>query len=348
MTRPLKARDSSGTRLVSPIEARWLVSEPQRTLAASDLERIVHRAFGERRILEAEPLAGGFRNTNLKVRLDGESDYIVVRIYRHHASLCRKEIDLFRLVGGSVPVPDLIHAEPLGLENLPPFVVMRYVDGLSFRDLVRSDDRAAIAQAAFSAGKVLAAIGRITFAESGWLVPGPAVTTPLTEGEDPIPEFLDLCLASTNLQSRMPSELCEQLHGFAWSRAPQLHLLDAQTCLVHGDFGKRNLRVRRDCQGWAVAAVLDWEFAVSGSPLADLGHFLRYEVASRPVVEPYFSKGYLHAGGELPPDWRRLTRLLDLAALCESLTHDQLPDAVVSELLELIRATIQDRDPQLP
>ena len=28
---------------------------------------------------------------------------------------------------------------------------------------------------------------------------------------------------------------------------------------------------------WAVAAVLDWEFAVSGSPLADVGHFLRYE-----------------------------------------------------------------------
>jgi hypothetical protein len=34
-----------------------------------------------------------------------------------------------------------------------------------------------------------------------------------------------------------------------------------------------------------------------------------------------------------------------LTALCESLTHDVLPDAVVPELLELVRATIEDRDP---
>src|SRR6185437_6695629 len=40
---------------------------------------------------------------------------------------------------------------------------------------------------------------------------------------------------------------------------------------------------------WTVAAVLDWEFAVSGSPLLDIGHFLRYECASRPLAEPHFS-----------------------------------------------------------
>jgi hypothetical protein len=39
--------------------------------------------------------------------------------------------------------------------------------------------------------------------------------------------------------------------------------------------------------------------------------------------------------------------LVDLAALCESLTHDQLPDAVIQELVELVRATIEDRDPDL-
>ena len=98
---------------------------------------------------------------------------------------------------------------------------------------------------------------------------------------------------------------------------------------------------------WTVAAVLDWEFAVSSSPLADLGSFLRYERAARPVAEPHFFAGYVRAGGRLPHNWRRLARLVDLAALCESLTHDQLPDAVIQELVELVRATIEDRDPDL-
>ena len=68
----------------------------------------------------------------------------------------------------------------------------------------------------------------------------------------------------------------------------------------------------------------------------------------RALVEPHFSDGYLNAGGTLPYDWRRQARLADMAALCESLTPDQLPDTVVAELLELVRATVEVRDPVLP
>jgi len=129
------------------------------------------------------------------------------------------------------------------------------------------------------------------------------------------------------------------------SWAPRLSALDSEAALVHGDFNKRNLLVHRSGGRWRVAAVLDWEFAVSGSQLADLGSFLRYERTARPLAEPHFSSGYARAGGYLPPDWRRLARLVDLVALCESLSHDELPADVSSELVELLRATIEDRDP---
>ena len=42
---------------------------------------------------------------------------------------------------------------------------------------------------------------------------------------------------------------------------------------------------------WKVAAVLDWEFAISGSPLADLGSFLRYERTARPGRRAAFLGG---------------------------------------------------------
>ena len=114
-----------------------------------------------------------------------------------------------------------------------------------------------------------------------------------------------------------------------------------------GDFGKRNPLVRNIGGRWSVAAVVDCEFAVSGPPLVDLGHLLRYEQALRPTAEPRFSAGYSNAGGSPPENWRKLARVVDLVALCESLTHDQLPDKVVAELLELVCATVENRDPRL-
>jgi hypothetical protein len=66
----------------------------------------------------------------------------------------------------------------------------------------------------------------------------------------------------------------------------------------------------------------------------DLGHFLRYERAGRPVREPAFSRGYRDAGGVLPDDWRPLAR-----------TVDEVPPDVVAEVVGMVEATLDGRDP---
>jgi len=327
-------------------EARWFRSAPRRALDASALARIVETAFPLRRLLEIQPLADGLRNANFKLRIESETEWVVLRLYEHDASLCHKEIDVMRLVGRSVPTPEVLYAEARGLDEIPPFILMRYVEGVSFHQLKRSGDRDAITHAAYAAGETLAAINHFAFPGAGWLGPGPAVIAPLPGGPDPAPRSVDRCLASSNLQRRMPADVRDRIQALMWSRAAQLAALGNETRLVHGDFNRRNLLLRCEAGRWSVAAVLDWEFAVSGSPLADLGNFLRYERASQPLAEPHFSNGYLRAGGALPEDWRNLARLIGLAAMCESLTRDELPDDVVSELVELARAVVERRDAQ--
>ncbi len=329
----------------APDASRWHRAEPRRILPGATLQRIVSRALPHSRALDVHPLSGGLRNANFKLRLDSTDRPMVLRIYEHDASLCQKEIDLLRMLGGSVPVAEVIFAEPHGIDDIPPFALLEYVEGIDLRELRRCGDRDAIAQAAGSAGEVLAAIGRFRFPTGGWLDPGPAVTAPLLEGADPMPRFVDLCLASENLQRRMPAELRDRLHALAWSQAPVFADLDREPGLVHGDFNSRNLVVRLASGRWSVAAVVDWEFAVSGSPLADFGNFLRYERRASPVMEPHFSEGYVRAGGKLPGHWRDLARWIDLLAICESLTHDGLPDAAAAELVELTRAAVENRDP---
>ena len=328
----------------APREARWVRAEPRRAIPAEEAERMVRRAFPRGRVVHVHPLAGGLRNANFKLTLDSTPGPLVLRVYEHDASLCRKEADLMRLVGGSVPVPEVILAEPAG-DGLRPFMLQRYVEGPTFRELVASARSEEVAEAARSAGETLAAIGLVTFANPGWLSPGPTVTDPLLPGADPMPRFVDQCLASPLLQRRVPADLRDKTQAAVWSNAAALGRAADETSLVHGDFGGRNLIVRQRAGRWAVAAVLDWEFAVSGSPLADVGHFLRYERRGRPAAEPHFRAGYLEGGGRLPPEWRRLARLVDLVAVCEALTHRGLPDTAAAELVELMRATVDDRSP---
>jgi hypothetical protein len=79
------------------------------------LERIVHTAFPRCRVEDVQPLADGLRDANFKLQLASTPELIVLRIYEHDTSLCQKEVDLIRLVGRSVPVPAVIHAEPHGV-----------------------------------------------------------------------------------------------------------------------------------------------------------------------------------------------------------------------------------------
>ena len=303
------------------------------------LDLYVQQAFPRARILETEPLTEGLRNTNFKLRLDSLPEPVVLRIYRHQPVLCRKELDLLQMVRATVPVPEVLHAEP---DSTPPFAFLRWVEGITFRELRRGRDPEAVSQAARSIGEVLARIHQYRFPEPGWLSAGPTVTEALLEGEHAMARFVDLCLESANLQARLPERLRDAVHSLMWSRLDELSFFEQQSHLLHGDFSRRNIVVRESQGRWAVAAILDWEFAVAGTPLGDFGNFLRYDRPAQPAAEPFFSQAYRSAGGILPDDWRCLTPVVDLVALCEKLARDRLPAGIVPELAELIRAIVED------
>jgi aminoglycoside phosphotransferase (APT) family kinase protein len=319
-------------------EARWVKPEPRRELAGEQLERILRAASLSGRVLHIEPLTDGLRNANFKLRLDGADEVFVLRLYEHDASICQKEVDLIAAIAGTTPVPEIVYAQPSGLEDLPPFAIFRFVEGPSFRELKRRGDGAAIAQAARSVGETLGRIAQVEFTQPGWLGPGLKIAPQQHQDADRIPRFIDSCLASANMQRRMDERLRERTRETFWNWAPRLRTLSAESRLVHGDFGKRNLLMRCVDGNWTVAAVLDWEFACSGSPLADVGEFLRYEDAAASLIESNFVQGMRSAAAELPDDWRWLARLIDTAKLCDSLTRDYLPEEFVPELLGLIRA----------
>lgn len=324
-------------------------STPQ--LSLKHVRPLLARAIAEERVSGFEVLAGGLINTNLKIHFVSGRTPVVLRLYRDGADVCRKEIAILRLVGPNLRVPAVIFAEPDGLEGLGAFAVFDYVNGITFQSLKRTNHLNSIQQAATSVGRTLAEIGRYEFPKAGRLVVGAGseyldVGADYVEGPDPIPSILDSFLSSPILQERLGISLIQRLHDFVWSWAPQLPDLSDERRLVHCDFGNRNILVCEERGEWSVAAVLDWEFAFSGSPLLDVGHFMRYERKGTPLLEPCFSRAYVEHGGKLPDGWREIVRVIDLTGIVECFTHADLPIDVEAELLGLIAATLEDRDPK--
>jgi len=309
------------------------------------IRKAVGTAFPNSRIANTHVLSGGLINTNVKIEFSAPQPPVVLRVYQGDAAVCLKEAAVLRLVHSTVPVPEVIHVEPDGIDGSLPFCILQFVHGITFQQLKRTGDLDAIHEASASVGKTLAHIGEFQFSKPGRLLAEPEtdlmVGDEYGEGPDPIPCLLDTFLQSEHLQRRLDASFRRKLHDFIWSWSAELRALTIERHLVHSDFGNRNILV--DCvnRRWQVVAVLDWEFALSGSPLLDVGHFLRYERDDRSLREPFCSRAFVEYGGILPAAWRRLSQVVDLTGLVHCLTHDQLPDDVACEILGLINATLE-------
>lgn len=98
--------------------------------------------------------------------------------------------------------------------------------------------------------------------------------------------------------------------------------------------------MRPQSDGWSVAAVLDWEFALAGSPLFDAAILLRHAEHFPPGFEAAFARGFRESGGLLPDNWRDITRLLDLMNLCGFLNASGQRERLFEQVRELVRRTV--------
>ena len=309
-----------------------------------DFAAIFQRAFPGHALRSCTVLTGGLMHEMYRVELEGLEDPLVLRLYSGDAAACQKEVDLHHLVAGRVPVPEILYAATSEAAGMAPHVVMRWVKGLTFRQLKARHNPTEIAEAAYSIGETLAGIGSFEFPAPGRFGAGMTVAAPLLKPEHGAAKFVESCLDSPQTERRLDARLRDRVRDYIWRWAPAMAHLGEQRRLVHSDFGGPNLLVDRVDGRWRVSGVIDWEFAFSGPSLVDVGHMMRYERRGRPNVEPWFSEGFLAAGGTLPAGWCDLARAVDLMALCEFFTRPELPAEIIPELTELIAATTEGRD----
>jgi len=262
--------------------------------------RLPHTEFDARRIqsylkdrtvVASELLSGGACNSNYRVRLsDGEVH--VVRIYNRGS--VESDRHIMNLVKGAVPVPEILFAGD-------GWAVMPFLRGASL------DQQPGAIPAV---GRVLARIGAIRFPRPGQLLSDGTIKLYEFDGCE---GFIRCWLGKPEVGDWLGSEAIRDIQSLVKQEHTRLSAIDEESRLVHGDFNPGNILIA----GGSVTGVLDWEFAHSGSPYADMGNLLRN---LGPEIAPELGRGMRDEGIVLPDDWERRAALVDLTAQLEFLT----------------------------
>jgi len=291
------------------------------------IAQILERALPKHVLKSFELLTGGAGNSSYLIRFDGTEAPVVLRIYTRDPSVCQKEVDILRSASGQLPVPELIYADPKGEDDVGPYVLYRYAEGITFQELKSRGDLQDMADAAYAIG---AALARLSWATSARLASRQ--------------EINGACLDSPILEQRVGGADRDRLGIFFSNWLPRIRHLYQDRALVHGDFNNRNTIVNRKGSGWVVTGILDWEYAFIGSPLWDASRFICFERQARPCREPHFSRGFRENGGSLPKDWSEFSRALNALSAAESLSRPNLREQYIPDLRDLIVATLDGRD----
>jgi Ser/Thr protein kinase RdoA (MazF antagonist) len=331
------------------MERGWERAFPFVKLSAGEMERLVGRGMPGARVVAARPLTSGLRNTNYRIEL-ADGARLLLRLYVADPGACAREAGLLTAMTGRVAVPHVLHSDA---DAMPPFALLEWLEGQALDEVLAGADELTARELAAVCGAALAAIHHARFPAPGFLGPEMRVVAPMPAWA---PTVLDVLAG--RVAERLGPELAGRVRKSVESNAGAVEQVWSEAVLVHADYKPWNLLVRRAAEPeadvgaereperepesaaavpWQVAGILDWEFACAGCKLIDFATFLRGEAELPAGFGDAFASGYLAAGGDLPPGWRRLTRLVDLLNLMQLLAW---ADGTADGLRQLVRETV--------
>jgi aminoglycoside phosphotransferase (APT) family kinase protein len=281
-------------------------------------------------VLSVERLDDGLVNTVYRV-LAAPNTALALRIYASGIDAFERERQILSRASPRIPAPEILLAGVPG-EGLPyPYVVYRWVDGITLNDCRRQFGPAALLSLAEPLARLLADVATISVKKD---VAAPVeMSAVLAEAE--------ARLRDGWARVRLGSALADALRNRLEAAASRLGDADRMRGLAHGDFGGRNVIVSPTDDGaWRVAALLDWEHAFTGATLWDIGSLFRYAHRYSTTFRDRFELGYRSAGGKLPDDWYQCATLLDATRLIGILSEERDLPSVFAECRDLVSSLV--------
>ncbi|MFA0566885.1 phosphotransferase family protein [Vibrio gallaecicus] len=229
-------------------------------------------------------------NSNYKLTL---SDGTVVVARVSNSGPNSKELRVMELAQQCVKVPKVLY------ENAA-IVVLEFLNGRNLES---------VPEYSRLAGVAIAQLSSVTFDASGSIEEDGSISAFDFGG---VQGFIHSSLENAGLAKRLGVERKEKLLTLLCNKAQLLEELDSHTCFVHGDFNPTNILIHEG----HLSGVLDWEFALAGTPYMDIGNLLRNTPQS---FHSEIENGLREGGMDLPSDWKERAELVDLTSQLEFL-----------------------------
>jgi len=315
------------------VKERWIRAISHPVLADTTVFAIAETAFSNQRLCELEGLEGGLRNFNYRARTDAGE--FVLRIYGTADAATELEASVARLVAPKVATARYLST---GCALGHRYAVRAYLPGKPLYTLLPRMCPASTCRLAEDLGTLLAAIHSFEFDRFGELDANLAVFAPFDWNDNPLVRYVRARVDAGPAALRLGAALTEDMLRFLYRHGAKLQRWSARPSLVHADFGPTNVVVAPD----GTLAVIDWEFAFSGSPAFDFGNLLRPPLDACAGFEEALIESYRNAGGFAPDEWRDIARMADLTAWVELTSRADVHDIVTDDARSVIARTLAD------
>lgn len=264
-------------------------------------------------------LSNGCANTNYKVTFQDGQPPLVFRLYIREKSSILRENALHQFLKNVLPVPLFFYFDTSCTLIEHPYALIEWKEGELMRNVILKGNEQDISECAFSAGQNLSILKNIKLKQSGFFNKKLEIRS-FTKEEEFTPFGLKLLKQPSVLESLPENTLVslEQILCTASPFLPDPHKAN----LTHADFDPANMLVTKTDGSWQVSAILDWEFSFAGSYLMDMGLMLRYAHKLPKTYEDSFLKGIKESGEELPSNWKKTAKLMDLFCLLQLLYYN--------------------------
>ncbi len=290
----------------------WEKTDEQHQLPAGMIENMVSLAYPHKKLISYEIISGGCANLNIKINIAGDKQPLVLRLYLRDKDAAYREQELGVLLKQNVPVP-LTHY--INDWEDYRFAITEFIPGITLRDLLLSPQPHDIGSLMYEVGVLLARFTTYTFPKAGFLDKDLNIIE--STSQDSYLAFAKKCLQSKNVVTQLSVDNVSKIN-FYLEKYSHLFPGEDEKHLVHADFDPSNILVDKASGVWKVTAILDWEFAFSGSVLCDIANMLRYAHQVSPLFEKSFLQGL---NISLPEHWRIIIYMLNLVSLLDCLVR---------------------------
>ncbi len=254
---------------------------------------LVKSFLGDQELVSSQLLSSKKNRANYQfIASDGKA--YVLRL-GNEAQL-EKEKFVMRLVADIVPVPHCLQAGN-------DFMIFPFMKGTPLSECPENSYEAAV---------TLSTIASVGFDLPGQIKPAGNVEPWPFEG---LRGLLNLMLNHKTVLDWTGKKRALRIDDVLMDYGPLLSEMAKDRNLVHGDFNPSNILI----DDGKVSAVLDWEFAMSGSPYLDIGNLLRNMDLN--LCRDIYN-GLKDGGMELSTDWLERAKLNDISSQLVFLTRD--------------------------